>query len=91
MRYHGIVKSLDDITFTPRNGDIVQVADGSGNLIEYIYTDHGWDAMGEVPLLEGYGIDIKDNTISVKIQDDTSITRDEEGVGTVWGEWTGRE
>jgi len=84
MKYHGIVNSLSEISFIPKNGDIVQVLDGSGNLIEYIYTDNGWDPIGETPLVQGKGININNNTISVKVKDNNSLVVDNDGIGLTW-------
>lgn len=87
MNYRGIFDSLDSLTFTPELGDVVQIPDGKGHLVEYIYNGKEWDVIGEQVLIEGKGIDIDENTISVKVMEGTGITSTNEGVGLVWGEF----
>lgn len=84
MNYRGVFESLDSITFTPEYGDVVQIPDKKGHLVEYIYTGKEWDVFGEQLLLEGNGIDIDENTISVRVMDDTGVVNTPEGVGLQW-------
>lgn len=84
MTYMGIFPSLDAITFTPQKGDMVQIPDGNGKLIEYVWTGSAWDEIGEQVLVEGDGIDIDNNKISVKVMEDTGIVNTAEGVGLQW-------
>lgn len=87
MNYMGIFNSLDDITFTPSPGDMVQIPDGKGRLIEYVWTGTKWDDIGELILVEGDGIEIDENKISVKVMEDTGVVNTNDGIGLAWSEF----